>query len=138
MPGQKTVPTAASVNGFIAKVEPERRREDAKVVLDLMKRVTKLKPKMWGPSIIGFGQRRYRYESGHEGDTFLVGFSPRKANLVLYLMPGMKGQEADLAKLGKHKTSVACLYVNKLDDVDLKVLERMVRRAFDWSAARSQ
>ena len=126
----KTVPTAASVAAFIDSVPNETRRRDAKTLLALMKKVTGEKPAMWGPSIIGFGRRSYRYESGREGEIMLAGFSPRSANLTLYLHKDFDGAADVLKRLGKHRTSMACLYINKLADVDLKVLEELIARAF--------
>jgi hypothetical protein len=123
--------TDASVDKFLAAVSPEKKRRDAITICDLMKKVTKLEPKMWGPSIIGFGSYHYKYESGHEGDAPLAGFSPRKQNLVVYLNPGFADHyDALLAKLGKHKTSKVCLYINKLDDVDLPTLRDLIKRSF--------
>ena len=111
---------------FIADVEHPTRRADAEVLLGMMRRVTGCEPKMWGPSIIGFGSYHYRYESGREGDMLITGFSPRKANLVLYILPGYDDLGESLSELGKHKVGKSCLYVNKLDDVDLEVLEGIV------------
>lgn len=130
MAENKTRPTDASVEDFLDAVTPERRREDAYAILRLMRRITGEEPVMWGPSIVGFGQYHYRYDSGREGDFMRLGFSPRKSALVLYLMSGFEGRGDMLAKLGKHKTSRACLYINKLADVDMKVLERLLRA--DW------
>lgn len=126
----KTQPTAASVTDFINTVENETRRRDAITVMELMKKVTGERPKMWGPSIIGFGQYYYKYDSGREGDFLIVGFSPRKANLALYLLGPLGSDEPLLKKLGKHKAGAGCLYVNKLDDVDLKVLERLIAKSY--------
>jgi len=120
----KTKKTAASVTAFIDAVDNEVRRADAKAVLRLMKDVTGEKAAMWGPSIVGFGA--YRSASG---DWPIVGFSPRKSNLVLYIMPGFAQYEALLKKLGKHKTGKSCLYLNKLADVDMAVLRELVERS---------
>jgi hypothetical protein len=125
----KTRPTQASVDDFIAAVEKPVRRADAGVVRGMMERVTGEPATMWGPTIIGFGTYHYRYASGHEGDMCRVGFSPRSANLVLYV-GGFPGFEELLGKLGKHRRSRACLYLNKLADVDPGVLEEIVRRTF--------
>lgn len=122
----KTRPTNASVEAFIAAVPNETRRRDARTLLQLMKRITGEKPVMWGPSIIGFGRYRYKYESGREGEMCRTGFSPRSAASVLYIMPGFKDYGPPLAMLGKHRTGGSCLYINRLDDVDLKVLEQIV------------
>ena len=123
--------TGASVDEFIATVGSEKKRSDAITLCELMKKVTKLEPKMWGPSIIGFGSYHYKYETGHEGDAPLAGFSPRKQNIVVYLNPGFADHHAELlAKLGKHKTSKVCLYINKLDDVHLPTLRELIKRSF--------
>ena len=111
---------------FIASVEHPTRRTDAEYLLAMMRRVTGCEPQMWGPSIVGFGRYHYRYESGREGDFMITGFSPRKANLVVYVLPGYDDISDDLAELGKHKIGKSCLYINKLADVDLTVLERIV------------
>lgn len=130
----KTKATAASVDEFIASVEKPVRRADAVVLREMMERATGEPAIMWGPSIIGFGTYHYRYASGHEGDMCRVGFSPRSANLVLYV-GGFPEYEALLARLGKHKTSKACLYINKLADVDLSVLEEIVSGTFAATGA---
>lgn len=122
----KTQETDASVDAFIASVEPERRREDARAVLAMMREVTGEEPKMWGKAIVGFGRYHFTYASGREGDWFLAGFSPRKQNLVLYIMPGFSAYDGLLGRLGKHKTGKSCLYVNKLADVDPDVLRELV------------
>lgn len=126
MAENKTQITDIDPSAFIATVENSTRRADAEVLLDLMSRVTGCEAKMWGPSIIGFGRYRYRYDSGREGEFMLTGFSPRKANLVIYTMPGYDKMDEQLAELGKHRLGKSCLYINKLTDVDLDVLERIV------------
>lgn len=127
MSDPKTRPSDASVEAFIEAVEHPRRREDARILLELMRRVTGEEPVMWGPSIVGFGRYRYRYASGQEGDWPIAGFSPRKQNLSIYILPGFGDYDDLLSRLGKHKTGKSCLYVNKLADVDMDVLERLVR-----------
>jgi hypothetical protein len=122
----KTQPTKASVKAFIAKVENATRRKDAETLLELFERVTGWKAQMWGPTIIGFGRYSYEYESGHAGEMCVCGFSPRKSNLVLYAGGGEK-RAALLAKLGKHKANVGCIYVNKLADIDLPTLEMLIK-----------
>ncbi|MEL6738520.1 MAG: DUF1801 domain-containing protein [Pseudomonadota bacterium] len=128
----KTVPTGAEVADFIAGVEPEAKREDAKVLLEIFERVTGEPAMMWGPSIIGFGQYHYKYATGREGDSMRSGFSPRKAKHSLYLMGRYvdeatgKRVDALLEKMGKHKTGASCVYVNKLADIDLAVLEEII------------
>ena len=123
----KTIPTSASVEDFINNIENEQKRKDSFVILEMMKKVTREEPKIWGSSIIGFGDKRYKSPAtGREVDWFKIGFSPRKANLTLYLMLNIKEQSAALKKLGKHKTGIGCLYINKLEDIDMKVLKGMI------------
>lgn len=125
----KTQETTASVADFIAAIKEDQKQKDSKVILQLMEKATKQKPKMWGSSIIGFGNVRYKSPaSGREVDWFRIGFSPRKANLTIYLI-NMQLHAAALEKLGKHKTGGGCLYINKLADIDLKVLEKMITAA---------
>lgn len=127
----KTRPDDGSVEAFLESVENERRREDAFTVPDVMKRVTGEEPVMWGPSIVGFGSYHYRYESGREGDWFAAGFSPRKQSLTLCIMSGFSRHDELMAKLSKHKSGKACLYINRLDDVDLEVLEELIRASVE-------
>ena len=126
----KTKKTEVSVDAFLDKVADETQRADAYTLLELMKDVTGKPPKMWGPSIVGFGEYHYKYESGHEGDCCAVGFAPRKGTLALYIMPSLDDYAPMLAKLGKHKTGKACLYIKKLADVDLKVLRAMIEKTY--------
>ena len=126
MAENKTKPSKVSVAAFIGGLGDETKRADAKALVKVMQRATGEKPKMWGPSIVGFGSYHYKYESGREGDMPLAGFSPRKAAMVLYIMTGFSDSEVLLAKLGKHTTGKVCLYVKRLADVDLKVLETIV------------
>jgi hypothetical protein len=122
----KTKPTAVSVTDFLSAIENDTRRKDAAVLLEMLKSVTGWKPKMWGPTIIGFGAYHYTYDSGHSGSICAIGFSPRKASLVLYVAD-FPGKEALLSRLGKHKGGLKqCLYINKLADVDLEVLEKVL------------
>jgi hypothetical protein len=125
----KTKPEKTDPEAFISSVESDKRRADAEKLLEMMKRITGEEPVMWGPSIIGFGSYHYKYESGREGDWFLTGFSPRKANLSVYIMAGFDKYENLMSKLGKHKTGTSCLYINKLDDIDLDVLEELIRES---------
>lgn len=123
----KTRPTDASVEEFIACVEGEARRADCETLVAMMRRVTGVEPVMWGPSIVGFGSYHYRYASGREGDWMLTGFSPRKRDLTVYIMSGFKGADEIIARLGAHRTSSgSCLYIKRLSDVDLEVLEELV------------
>ncbi|MFC3079316.1 DUF1801 domain-containing protein [Phenylobacterium terrae] len=126
----KTRPTEADVGAFLDRVEPAVRRDDGRVVCELMRKVSGEEPRMWGPSIIGFGRQTYRYASGHSGETSRIGFSPRKGALVFYLWCDAAEQEAQLARLGKHTTGVGCLYIKKLADVDMAVLEELIRAAW--------
>ena len=130
MAENKTKPTSASVDDFIAKIENPRRRTDALTALKIYKEVTRLPHVMWGPSIIGFGSHRYVYETGREGVMPAAAFSPRKAYLTFYVYNKFEGAEELYAKLGKHKKSVACLYINKVDDVDLDVLHEIIAREY--------
>ncbi len=126
----KTKPTAVTADSFIAAVENDTRRADAAAVSKMMERVTGEPATMWGPSIIGFGKYRYRYDSGREGEMCRVGFSPRKAELVFYIGAGRPEQAALLERLGKHKTGKGCLYVKRLADVDRDVLEAIVANGY--------
>jgi hypothetical protein len=128
----KTQPNDASVEAFLQNVANEVRRRDSLVVLQMMQRITGHEPRMWGASIVGFGRYQYRYESGREGDSFLTGFSPRKQALTLYIMPGFREYDALMRRLGKYRTGKSCLYINRLEDVDLAVLEELVRLAFEF------
>lgn len=127
----RTKPTAVSAADFIAAVENPRRRADAETLCALFEEISGEPPVMWGPSIIGFGRYHYRYASGHEGDAPRLGFSPRKARTVVYAMSGFDGQAALIARLGKVKTSVACLYINRLDQIDMAVLRELAERSRD-------
>jgi hypothetical protein len=128
----KTKKSDTSVTGFLDAVENETRRTDAQALLNMMREVTGDKPSMWGPSIVGFGSYHFTYASGREGDWPVVGFSPRKRNLSLYIMDGFDEYEGLLAKLGKHTTGKACLYINKLADVDLAVLRELVAKSVEY------
>lgn len=126
----KTKETSASVEGFINSVKNEEIRKDSFIILKMMQKAAKEKPKMWGKSIIGFGNKIYKSPAtGREVEWFKIGFSPRKTNFSLHLVLNIKKYSAELKKLGKHKTGVGCLYINKLDDVDLKVLEKLINTA---------
>jgi hypothetical protein len=138
MAENKTKPTATSVAAFLDACTDETRRTDAKALTRLMQKVTGDEPAMWGPAIVGFGSHHYTYESGREGDMPIVGFSPRKAANVLYGAIGFGGAETLLAKLGKHTTGKGCLYIKKLADVDLKVLETLVAEAVAATKARNE
>ena len=122
----KTVATKASVDKFLKGISDEQKRADCYQIVDIMKKATKAEPKMWGTSIIGFGHYHYVYESGRENDWFIVGFSPRKQNLTLYSMGGFKQFDDLMKQLGKYSTGKGCLYINKLGDVDVKILKRLI------------
>ncbi len=123
----KTVATRVDPVAFIESVTPERRRVDGQALLAFFNRVTGLEPRMWGASIVGYGRYAYTYESGRSGEFFLTGFSPRKSALTIYVMPGYRDMSDKLIRLGKHKIGKSCLYINKLADVDMDVLEEIVR-----------
>jgi hypothetical protein len=122
----KTKPTETSVTAFVNALAKPARRTDAKALIKLMSKATGEKAKMWGPSIVGFGTCHYKYESGREGDTVLVGFSPRNAALVLYGVTGTKRAASLLSKLGPHTTGIGCLYIKKLSDIDQNTLEQLI------------
>ncbi len=123
----KTKPTSASVEDFINNVKDEKKRKDSFVILEMMRKASGEEPKMWGSSLIGFGNVKFKSPAtGREVDWIRIGFSPRKANLSLYLTVNIKEHSEELKKLGKHKTGVGCLYINKLEDIDIKVLKRMI------------
>jgi hypothetical protein len=125
----KTKPTDLSVRAYLDAIDDETRRKDCRSLAALMKRVTRRKPVMWGTSIVGFGSYHYKYASGHEGDMCVVGFSSRKGNISIYLLSGFAGKENLLAELGKHKKGKGCLYVRRLADVRLPVLQELISRA---------
>jgi hypothetical protein len=125
----KTKPTSASVAAYLDAIEDESRRKDCKELAKLMRSVTGCKAKLWGPSIVGFDQYHYKYASGHEGDACVVGFSSRKQDISVYMFAGYEGAEALLSTLGKHKLGKACLYIKRLSDIELPVLEKLLVRA---------
>ncbi|MFQ5677686.1 MAG: DUF1801 domain-containing protein [bacterium] len=119
---------------FLDGIADEKKRQDCFRILDLMKEITGVEPKMWGPSMVGFGSYHYKYESGREGDWFLTGFSPRKQNLSLYIMSGFSNHDALLGKLGKFKTGKSCLYIKSLEDVDFSILRELIERSVAYVA----
>ena len=129
----KTQKTRVSVKDFLAGVEHDQRRKDGETLVKIMQKITGKKPVMWGPSIIGFDEVHYRYESGREGDICRIGFSPRKAALSLYIPTGFANAERLKAKLGKVKSAKGCMYINKLADVDMDVLEQLIREGYQYS-----
>ena len=137
MPEAKTKATKGSVKAFIDGVENETRRKDAEALLKIFSRVTGEKPVMWGPTIIGYGEHHYKYASGREGVICKTGFSPRASALVLYVLGGAKSEAALLKRLGKHKHGKGCLYINKLADIDLAVLEELIATCFTHMRAKT-
>ena len=127
---RKTVEIGDSVEAFLGTLAVERRRAEALQMVEMMQRITGHPPKMWGPTIIGFDSYHYRYESGREGDALMVGFSPRKAALTIYVMPGFADYQDHLSKLGHPKTGASCLYLKRLDKVDIAVLEDLVSASY--------
>ena len=125
----KTKPTKVSADRHIAVIPNEEQRNDAQTLVALMRRVTRQEPRMWGPSIVGFGSYHYKYESGHEGDSALAAFAVRGRELVVYIAEEFEGRDALLARLGKHKAGKVCVYIRRLENVDLKVLETLVARS---------
>lgn len=136
MSENKTKPTEVKVEDFLATVS-EKRQAESEVLIDLMQKISGFGPVMWGPSIIGFGKQHYKSEAGREGDMGILGFSPRKASLTVYFYEGFDRYGEELAKLGKHKTSMGCLYINKLEDVDIKVLEKMLQSSFQLATSKT-
>ena len=127
----KTQATGASVEAFLNAVDHPVRRADGLALDQMFRRVTGWQPRMWGPTMIGYGQYHYVYDSGREGDFLATGFSPRKANLSIYIMPGYADFSDELARLGKHKHGKSCLYINKLADIDMDVLEEIVAKGLE-------
>ena len=136
MTENKTKATDASVDDYLNAVTPEKKRADSFVLKDMMARASGFAPKMWGDSMVGYGAYHYKYESGREGDFFITGFAPRKQNLVVYVMPGFSEYSALMERLGKFRTGKSCLYINKLADVELDVLEEIVRLSVIWMQAK--
>ncbi len=130
MSGNKTIPTAQSVDDFVASVADEQKRKDCIALQRLMTGITKEDPVMWGPGIVGFGEYHYIYDSGREGDMLMTGFSPRAQNISIYIIPGFKRYDVLMKKLGKHKTGKSCLYIKKLSDINLDVLTELISASF--------
>lgn len=127
----KTKSSGQSVEKFLNGIADEKKRKDCYAVLKLRREITKAEPKMWGTSMVGFGSYHYKYESGREGEWFLTGFSPRKQNLTVYIMAGFDDYDDLMSKLGKYKTGKSCLYVKKLEDIDLAILRRLIKKSID-------
>ena len=130
----KTKPNDQSVEAFLNSVADDKKRQDCFTILELMREVTQTEPKMWGDSIVGFGRYHFKYASGREGDWFLTGFSPRKQNLTLYIMAGFDQYDLLLEKLGKFKTGKACLYIKRIEDIDLPTLKQLVKQSVEHVA----
>jgi hypothetical protein len=130
MPENKTRPTKLTVGSFLKKIQDPQLRRDCDAIIEILESVSKLEPVMWGTAIIGFGTRHYVYESGREGDTMIVGFSPRKQAIALYLAGGLEPLGDELSKLGKHTTGKGCLYIKSLKDVDVPVLEKILAKSY--------
>lgn len=128
----KTKKTEDSVTAFLDKIEHVKKRLDCYALLNLMKSVTGYEPKMWGDSIVGFGSYHYKYASGHEGDSALAGFAPRKNNITIYIMPGFERYAALMGKLGKYKSGKSCLYIKSMNDIDPLVLRELVKESVQW------
>lgn len=128
----KTIPTNTEVKSFLNNIESEQRRVDGFELLKIMEKITKEKPVMWGDNVIGFGSIHYKYKSGREGDFFKVGFSPRKRSLSIYLMSGFNQLKDLLGMLGKHRLGKSCLYINKLDDVDVDILREIIKKTLNY------
>ncbi len=132
MAKNKTIPNEQSVEQFLNAIADEQKRKDSFIVLELMKQVTGMEPKMWGSSIVGFGSYHYKYESGREGDSILAGFSPRKQNLTLYNMGSFEQYDDLLKQLGKHTVGGGCLYIKRLDDIDLSTLKLLIEESVKY------
>ena len=132
MAENKTKATGASVTAFINSIDDKQKRAEARKVAAMMRKATSKRPKMWGPSIVGYGTYHYKYSSGREGDFLMTGFSPRKQALTVYVIPGFENFEALMNKLGKYKTGKSCLYIKRLSDVDEKILEQLINRSVKY------
>ncbi len=130
----KTKPTSASVKAFLDAIPDAQQRKDCRVIARVMREATNARPKMWGPNIVGYGSYHYKYASGREADWFLAGFAPRKQALTVYIMAGFERYDTLLKKLGKHKTGGSCLYIKRLDDVDVSVLAKLVQASANHMA----
>ena len=126
----KTKKTDENFAKFLNTIQDDTKRKDCFAIAEMMKNVSKYEPKMWGTAIVGFGSYHYKYESGHEGDMCMIGFSPRKQNITLYVSGGINNHPELLEKLGKHKTGKGCLYINKLSDVDIELLKEIIKAAY--------
>lgn len=132
----KTKITDEKVEKFLEGIEDDKKRQDSYKILSIMKDVTKLEPKMWGATMVGFGSYHYKYESGREGDWFVTGFSPRKQALTLYIMAGFSNYDDLMAKLGKYKTGKSCLYIKKIEDINEEALRELIKQSVDHISAK--
>lgn len=132
MSDNKTKANNQSVEAYLHRVEPQKKREDSFAIMALMQEISGEPPRMWGDSIIGFGNYHYKYASGREGDMPLIGFAPRKQNLTLYIMGGFENYDELMGKLGKHTTGKACLYIKKLEDIDLTILRELISQSIAY------
>jgi hypothetical protein len=137
MSENKTKPTKSSTTAFLNKIKDQKLRDDCFAILEMMQEVSNSEPVMWGSAIIGFGTYHYKYESGREGDTVVIGFSPRKQNISIYLMGGLDKVEDELSKLGKHKTGKGCLYIKSLSDVKPEVLKKVIAKVYQEAKRRA-
>ncbi len=128
----KTKKNNASVKEFIDSIENEQKRKDYREISKMMQKASGKNPKMWGDSIVGFGEYHYKYESGREGDWMRIGFSPRKQNITLYIMNGFEKYDQLMKKLGKHKTGKSCLYIKRLEDVDREILNKLIEESVSY------
>jgi len=128
----KTVENEGSVSDFLSQIQDDKRREDANAMNELMIQITGQQPKMWGGSIVGFGRYHYKYKSGREGDFMKIGFSPRKQNLTLYIMPGFDRYDDLMIRLGKYKLGKSCLYIKRIEDIKLEVLQELISKSYDY------
>jgi len=127
----KARPTGEDVESFLSAISDEKKRRDCFTLLEMMRQITKTEPKLWASSMVGFGDHHYKYASGREGDTFIIGFSPRKQNLTLYILTGFEQEQQLLGKLGKYKTGKGCLYIKSLDDVHLPTLLSLIQHSIE-------
>jgi len=135
---QKTTETTASVSEFVKAIPDEQRKKDAQAIIKIMKEQSGFEPKMWGPAIIGFGSYHYKYDSGHEGDAPLVGFSPRKAEFAIYLTSQFDNREELLKQFGKHKSAKACIYFKKIEDINVDVFKKMISNSLKYYKAKNK
>jgi len=132
----KTIQTEASVEAYMSNISPDAKQTDCRDILAMMSDMTGWEPKMWGKSIVGFGEYHYKYDSGREGDALRIGFSSRAQNITIYIMPGYQDFSDELSRLGKHKLGKSCLYIKRLSDVDINVLQEIMQKGLDIMAEK--